>query len=177
MSDPIDHIKNRIDRPGDLSLQVHSLFVNLEGTRYIGQPGGLPDLCLEGDSITFVHGRLPHCGKGRSRAQGSHIVMHVFVRVCLPSTVCWESLSLQQQEDLWRTLPDIVERGGLMDNIDWPKAGKYLDCPRCRLRRPAFRCGKCEQECCLVCTLTNLCSVCESNANQKRESKRNKRVK
>ena len=74
MSDPIDHIKNRIDRPGDLSLQVHSLFVNLEGTRYIGQPGGLPDLCLEGDSITFVHGRLPHCGKGRSRAQGSHIV-------------------------------------------------------------------------------------------------------
>ena len=105
---------------------------------------GQPDLCLEEDSITFVNGRLPHCGKGRTKAQGSHIVMHVFVRVCSPSTVCWESLSLQQQEDLWRTLPDIVERGGLMDNIDWPKAGKYLDCPRCRLRRPAFRCGKCE---------------------------------
>ena len=31
-------------------------------------------------------------------------------------------------------------------------------------------------DCCLVCTLTTLCSVCESNANQKREPKRSKRV-
>ena len=124
MSDPIDHIKNRIDRPGDLSLQVHSLFVNLEGTRYIGQPGGLPDLCLEEDSITFVHGRLPHCDKGRSRAQGSHIVINRDARVCAR----------------------VLAQHGLLGEPEFAAAGRPMeDSPRHRgARRPRGQYGLAE---------------------------------
>lgn len=147
---------------------MHSAFFNLEGERYIGQPWGKPNICLEAETVTLLDGRRPHCGLGRTGAQGSHVIVHVFVRVCSTSVGVWESLSVEQQDNLWRTLPDIVERGGLVDNLDWPKSGKYLHCARCCLRRPAFICGKCDQECCLVCTVQSVCSVCESKSTKKR---------
>ena len=72
-------------------------------------------------ATTYYHIQA-HCGKGRTRDQGSHVVMimHVFMRQYLyqyGSTAVWESLSLiwrSRNFSLWRTLPDIVERGGLV---------------------------------------------------------------
>ena len=97
------------------------------------------------------------------------MIVHVFVRVCSPNTGVWESLSVEQQDSLWRTLPDIVERGGLIDHLDWPKSGRHLDCAQCSLR-PVLRLGAASViKSVAWCALRQICAPCVSrkqiNAN------------
>jgi hypothetical protein len=55
---------------------VHSVFVNAEGTRLVGR--AKEDIELLPYTLTIVHGRHSHFGKGRTLQQGSHSVLHFF---------------------------------------------------------------------------------------------------
>ena len=156
---------------------VHSAFFNLDGERYLGRPNGKEDIVVPPKTLAVIHGRLAHCGRGRSAQQGTHVVLHCFVMHPAPGSP-WASMAQDQRDRLLLQKPELVQLRkppgigyALADCLSWPSDCKYETCLKCGMRRPHFRCTKpgCKGEYCLACrSEEQLCEGCIGKRSSKK---------
>ena len=145
--------------------EVHSAFVNLKGTRHIGQVGGRPDLIIPTETLCVMHGRLGHHGKGRTLTEGTHTILHFFV-MCDSGWHSKYQLNPAQDTFVFDGQPELLtqRQGGWVAEsaLDWPHPDRF-DCAVCKTAlAPTFVCSKCDKTFCFVCdaNATGMCDRC-----------------
>jgi hypothetical protein len=148
---------------------VHSVFVNAQGIRLIGTAN--EDIELLPYTLTVVHGRHSHFGKGRTLQQGSHRVLHMFCVLYADSSLSGD-MTDKQIEHVCKALPEIGE--DKPETRVWPGDEEYMICAKCSKRRPIFACSGCGLSMCWLCSDTE-CHKCPGCTAKRKVAPKRKR--